>query len=462
MPQTRLLIRNGCVIDTEPAVVARKNIDVLIEGQHIVRVDPNIPPGDATVVDASGMIVLPGFVDTHRHLWQTQLRGAEPDSTLTEYMVRLFSTLGPRYRPDDVYVGNLLGAADCLDAGITTLLDWSHVQNSPEHSDAAVAALRDAGGRAVFGYGYPNTDLTAWMFESSLPCPEDVRRVKDTYFTSDDQLVTMALAARGPEYSSMEVVQHDWRLARELGCRISVHVGGAELAAKYRPIQQLAQHSLLGADTTYIHCSTLTDNDLEAIKHSDASVSSASMVEAQMGHGQPVVARALSSGIEVSLSGDVVTSGVGDMFNQMRATYLLCRAQQTAEALAAGVEFGSTRPGTPSERHRTLVTTSDVLRMATMGGASALGMADRIGSLSGGKQADVVLLRTDRLHTRPLHDPIGAVVMQAERSDVDTVVVAGRVVKRNGVLVGLDVPTLLDRAESSAAWLYRAAGVTGR
>jgi cytosine/adenosine deaminase-related metal-dependent hydrolase len=226
MPSSRLVIRNGCLIDTKPTVRVMRNTDLLVEGGVIVQVGKDLAVGDAEIVDATGLIVLPGFVDTHRHMWQTQLRGAAADSTLTEYMVQLLTRLGPQYRPEDVYVGNLLGAVDCLDAGITTFLDWSHAQNTPEHSDAAVSALRDAGGRAVFAYGYPNNDLSTWMFESELPCPPDIRRVKETYFSSGDQLLTLAMAARGPEYSCARVVEEDWRLARELDCRISVHVGG--------------------------------------------------------------------------------------------------------------------------------------------------------------------------------------------------------------------------------------------
>src|SRR5918993_2062542 len=200
---TRTLIRGGTVVSMDPQI-GELTGDILIEDDKIVAVEPNIS-ADGEVIDAADSIVIPGFVDTHRHTWETAIRGCAPNATLDDYFVEVLDTFAPLYRPEDVYASNLAGALECINAGITTLVDWSHINNTPEHPDAAVRGLQEAGIRAQYAYGSANTSLNDYWNNSKIAVPaDDVRRVRDTYFSSGDGLLTMALATRGPTYCSDE------------------------------------------------------------------------------------------------------------------------------------------------------------------------------------------------------------------------------------------------------------------
>src|SRR3970282_1194250 len=194
-----------------------------------------------------------GCVASHRHTWQTTLRHTGADWDVGRIFVELFGRFGPHFRPEDVFAATFLGRLAALDAGVTTLLDWSHIQNTPAHADEAVRALREAGGRSVFAHGQPGTDAKRWMVESALPHPSDIRRVRETLLASDDALVTMAMAARGPEFSTIEVVEQDVRLARELGIRVTIHIGLGANGPKYRGIERMHQRNLVGPDITFVH-----------------------------------------------------------------------------------------------------------------------------------------------------------------------------------------------------------------
>jgi cytosine/adenosine deaminase-related metal-dependent hydrolase len=439
MTPDKTLLRGGSVITLDNRLGNFARADLLITGSTITTIAPQIDVSDALVIDVSDMIVMPGFVDAHRHTWQGALKQIAPDANLGSYFTDVLGALAPRYRAEDVYVGTLLGALEALDAGITTLFDWSHIQHTPAHSDAAVQALRDAGLRAVFGYGFPNTGAE-WFYESRLAHPRDARRVRDRYFASDDQLVTMAMAVRGPELSTMDVTRHDWALARELGLRMSVHVGNGAFGVPYRAIERLSDAALLGPDTQYVHNVSLTDSAIVRIRDTGGTVVTTPAVELQMGFGMPAAGRLLKCGLRPGLGIDVITSTAGDLFTQMRATY------QIERVLAA-----------QTEGERPMLSPADVLAMATIDGAHATWLDHKVGSLSPGKQADIVLLRTNSLHLSPINDLVGAVVLSAGPGDVDTVLVAGRVVKRHGVLLGVDLTRLRTDATASRAYLVGAA-----
>ncbi len=228
MAQTRVLIRNGCILTLDLNVGDFVRGDLLIEGSTIAA--PTVGATDCEVIDAAGKIVAPGFVDSHRHTWQAAVRGIAADWTLAECFHGLRGLLGPHYRPEDVYTGNLLGRLEALDSGITTLLDWSHIMNSPEHADAAVAALRDSEARSLFAYGNSNAGWAS--LPSDVPHSEDARRIRTLYFNSDAGLVSMAMALRGPQFTTPRVVEHDWRLARDLGLRITTHLGAGVADAR--------------------------------------------------------------------------------------------------------------------------------------------------------------------------------------------------------------------------------------
>ncbi|WP_406478224.1 amidohydrolase family protein [Streptomyces platensis] len=426
----RLLLRGGLVIDTAPHPVVHPHTDVLVEEGRIAAVGRGLPFDEADtgleVIDARELIVLPGFVDTHRHVWQAVLRSAAVDESLDSYLGRILGDLSGRFTPADVYTGNLLGALECLDTGVTTVQDFSHVQYTPEHSAAAVEALEEAGIRAVFGYGYP-------VFDDTARRADWVRDVRTKYFPSREALLTMALAPVGPSFAPPETVREDWLLARELGLPIAVHVTAGPVAM--RPITALQEQGLLTAGTLYVHGNSLPDSELRLIAESGGAVAITPAIEASMRFGAPMAGRLRRAGIPTGLGADAVTSAPGDMFSQMRAALM-------------SSHFDGNGDG---EADAPTVKAADVLRMATAEGAAALGLADEVGSLGIGKRADLVLLRADALNLAPVtHDPIGAVVTAAHPGNIDTVLVDGRPVKRHGQLLYGDLGNVLNTAHRTA------------
>ena len=420
----RLLLRGGYVISVDPEIGDINGGDVLIEGDSIAAVAPNIDVSDAEVLDVAGDIVIPGFIDTHRHLWETSIRGCAPNATLDDYFGVVLDGFAVAYRPEDVYVANYMGALECINAGITTVLDWSHIQNTPDHSDEAVRALRESSIRSVFAYGFPNTSLADWWFNSSLKTPDDVRRVRETYFSSDDGLMTMALATRGPGFCQPEVVRHDWGLARELGLPITVHVGMGRVAGRFNMVDSLHEMNLLGADTTFVHSCYLSEDEWKLVADTGGKISISAQVEMQMGHGYPPSLRARQLGLRPSLSVDVVTTVPGDMFTQMRSVFASERFTVNSECWEADVDVPES-----------MLTVRDVLRLATIDGAYVCGLEDRAGSLTPGKKADVVVIGGKSPNVIPIIDPVATAVLLADVSNVDTVIIDGKIHKRDGKLL---------------------------
>ena len=443
----RILLKGGCVLTLDPDIGNYRTGDVLIEGSKITSVGPRLKVADAEVIDASDMIVMPGFIDTHRHIWEGILKNIAPDALLDEYFRDILGSLAPVYRPQDAYAGNLVSALGAIDAGVTTLLDWSHIQNTPEHTDAALAALQESGLRSTFAYGTPNLDMAAWWHNSSLKHPDDVQRVAKRYFSSGDQLLTLALAPRGPEFTTFEVSKYDWQLARDLGIRISVHVG-VGMAGKHFKLGEMGKAGLLGPDTTYIHCCTLSDEELQMIADTGGTVSIASPVEMQMGHGLPPIQRCLDRGMRPSLSVDVETTVSGDLFAQMRSVLTLQRAQINEKRLAGETNLPA------------MLTSRDVMEFETIEGARAMGLDHVCGTLTPGKEADIIMLRTDRINVMPINDPIGVVVRGMDSSNVDSVFIAGKAKKRRGQLVDVDMARVRRLTYESRDYVVSKAGFT--
>ncbi|MCP3804927.1 amidohydrolase family protein [Allokutzneria sp. A3M-2-11 16] len=382
-----MLIQNATLIDTAPAPRVLPGHDLLVEDGRIAAVGRGLPSAGRTVVDGTGRIVLPGFVDTHRHTWLTALRGSTADMDLMGYLDLVLGRIAPRFRPDDVFHGTLAGAIEALASGVTTVQDYAHIAYTKAHADASVRALRESGVRAVFAYGQP-------VFGGGGG-PDDVRAIHTEHFTGDG-LVTMALAASGPSYSPMDAVRAEWALAEELGLRVYAHVGSGPVAE--HPIEALRAAGLLTPDITFVHGNSLPDNELALISAAGAAVSICPAVEARMGHGAPMADRLTAHGVTTGLGVDVVSTVAGDMFSLMRATL------QTSGLAAA-----------------------DALRLATVDGAAALGMAHHVGSLTVGKAADLVVLRaTDPNLVGGEHDPIETVVTSAHPGNVESVFVAGK------------------------------------
>ncbi|MFD9720925.1 amidohydrolase family protein [Streptomyces sp. NBC_00690] len=442
----RTLIQNADIISVDPNIGNLDGADLLIEGTKIAAVGRDLPTDGAQVVDGRGAILMPGMVDTHRHLWQTVLRNIAADWTLSQYFAGVRVQLGGHFRAEDVYAGNLAGAYEALNAGVTTVLDWSHNMNTPDHADAAIEALKETHGRFVMCYGNANDE---WLPVSELATnAADARRVRSQHFSSDDQLVQMGMALRGPQYATHDVTRDDWALARELGVLISVHVGDGAWG-RNRPVAWLAENGLLGPDVVCAHCNSLADDEFQIMADSGCSAAMTPEIEMQMGHGWPATRRLLDVGMAPSLGIDIATCNTGHLFQVMRTVLLVERAFAHAEAAQRGGVLEEQLP----------LNTSDAIEFATINGAKALRLDHRIGSLTPGKDADVVLMRADGIEMAPMNNAAGAVVLAGHPGLVDSVWVAGRRVKADGKLVGVDERKVVGLVDRSRDFVLAQAGV---
>jgi 5-methylthioadenosine/S-adenosylhomocysteine deaminase len=451
----RILIKGGIVLTQDDALGELPNADVLIEGETIKEIGPNLSAEGAEVIDAAGDIVIPGFIDTHRHTWETSIRTCAPDFALITYFGSILDKFAPHYRPDDVYAATLWGALECLNAGITTLVDWAHIMNTPDHADEAVRALQESGIRSVFAYGFPNTSLQDWWFGPDFAGSEltsdgdEARRLKQQYFASDDGRLSMGLATRGPGFCKPDVVRHDWELAKELDIPITVHVAMDRFGYTKGQITALRDMDLLYPRTTYVHGSHFTDEEWALVRDSGGNVSLAPQIEIQMGHGWAPAATAVEYGVPIGLSSDVATTASADQFTQMHAIFGSERGRRHQAAWDDDLDGLEASPG--------LITARQVLRWATLGGAEVAGIADRTGSITPGKRADIVILDGGAVNMAPIIDPVGAVVCAADISNVRTVLVDGEVVKDNFRLVA-DLAAPRAAVESSRDYLVEKFG----
>jgi len=443
----RIIIRNAAVITVDDQIGDFSRADILIEDDQIAAVGPDISVSEAEEVDAGQMIAIPGLVDTHRHTWQTPLRGIAYDYTLKQYFTTLFD-YGAEYRPEDMYIANLHGALEALDGGITCMLDWNHALNSPDHSDEAIRALKDSGQRAIFAHGQPAIDFMAHFAESILPHDEDVKRVRQQHFSSDDNLVTMMLAARGADFATDETAAEEIRLARDLGLRITMHSGVGMWGKYQKAVTRMNNMGLLGPDITYIHANFLSDEELQMVADTGGSVSVSSKIEIQMGLGDPRTGRLQELGITTCLSIDTCSGTSGSMFDEMRACVACERMTRDKGLLAKDID-----------PEQVALHSKDVLRMATLEGARACGLDHKIGSITPGKQADIVLLRRDMLNIHPVNNLHGAVAMAASAQNVDTVFVAGKKVKEGGVLLHHDLAQIFEKTSQTRDYIFDKVGI---
>jgi cytosine/adenosine deaminase-related metal-dependent hydrolase len=441
-PGRKVLFRNGAVLSMDPAVGDFDSADVLVDGGKIAAIGPNLDAGDAAVIDATGKIVMPGFIDTHHHQFETALRGFLADALLfndgkphgavnyADYVLGNFSQV---YRPEDVHISELFGSLSQIDAGVTTVLDVSQIHHSPEHSDAAIKGIADSGRRAAFGYFEGHGDKNKY--------PGDARRIKKQYFSSDDQLMTMVMG--GEIY--LPGYEEAWAIGRELDIPIAVHVVGSFGMAE--TFDSLAKAGQFGPDNIFIHMTGMTDAGWQATKDAGAAVSLAVPIEMSMRHGMPPILKTIEMGIQPSLSTDVECTMTADFFTQMRSAMTLQRGLANQAALSG------------DENPPELLTSRDVIRFATVEGARTLKLDGKVGTLTPGKDADIILLDATAINVAPLNNVPGAVVTLMERNNVDTVMVAGKILKWNGQLVDVDIPKLRGELEASRDYLFKAAGV---
>jgi cytosine/adenosine deaminase-related metal-dependent hydrolase len=335
----------------------------------------------------------------------------------------------------------LFGRLAALDAGVTTLLDWAHIQNSPAHADEAVRALREAGGRTVYAHGQPGIEPERWMKDSTLPHPADIRRLREQALASDDALVTLAMAARGPEFTTIETTEHDVRLARELGLRITIHIGLGANGPKYRGVERMHQRKLLGPDVTFVHCCNCSDHEFHLMAETGTTASVSAQIAATCGgFGLPATGKLMSHGVRPGLSVDSEMSASGDLFSEMRA--------------ALSIERTLTLGGLQSRPAETWITARDVLALATIDGARTVGLEHKVGSITPGKAADLVLIPRHALNLAPMGDPLASLVLGGHAGNVEAVIVDGRPVKWRGRMLGCDPRRAIALLNQSREYLY--------
>lgn len=443
----RTLIRNGYIVSMDAAVGDFPAGDLLIVGDRIAEIGRRIEAEADEVIDAGGMIVMPGLINAHLHTWQTGLRSIGGGWTGPDYHRIMHSNIGTRFLPDDNYIGTLLGALEQLNGGVTTIFDWCHDITDIDYAHRSVDALEESGVRAVFGHGSakPVTGDGATPFTHKPHPRARLEALRKGRFASDDRLVTLAAAILGPQFSTPEVVEHDFRMVRDLDLLSSSH-------AARRPADRVspegfylpARLGLLDRKHNVVHGNYLSDEELKLIVDCGASVTVTANIELHVHSADPVSGRLCALGAMPSLGVDSIPLANSDLFNEMRLAMLYQRSVEHRVNQDTGCGPLTVLPVPPRE----------VLEWATIGGARALCMEDRIGSLTPGKKADIILIDGLALNMFPVHDPIHTTVQQANFSNVDTVLVDGVVRKRGGRLL-YDDKTLAKRRETLRASVSR-------
>lgn len=434
-----VLLRGGTVLPMDDARSVLTNADVLVVGDRIAEVGPDLAaPDGALVIDATDGIVMPGMIDTHRHMWQTAMRGYGADWTLTQYFVWYYLDHGKLFRPEDIHAGNVLAALEALDAGVTTVVDWSHGLQTVDHADAAVDALQSVPGRYVLAYGNIQQPPAVW---SAAP---EFRDFVTRRITGDDMLgFQMAFDVTGdptfPEKPAFEV-------ARSLGVPVTTHAG-VWGATSDDGIRLMHDNDFMTPATVYVHAASLSADSYHRIAATGGSISVSTESEQSAGQGYPPTWAIRAHGIPVSLSMDTSVWWSGDLFSAMRTTL---GADRSREHMAAHARNETVTHAALRAEH--------VVDWATRGGAAALARPD-LGTLAPGKKADVILIKNDHSPVSfPLLNPYGHVAFQSQRGDVHTVLVNGKVVKKDHRLVDVDLRAARAAVDGTITHLRNAMG----
>jgi cytosine/adenosine deaminase-related metal-dependent hydrolase len=419
----RILIKGGVVLTLDRAVGDFAQADVLIEDGKIREVRPDIAATDAAVVDAARRIVIPGFVDTHVHSYQGLLRSSLPSGVVDPDYNRVVQNLiTPAYSPSDAHAGMLMTALSMIDMGTTAIVDISQVNHSPEHTDAWIHALREAGLRAVCAFSRGAGPRAQY--------PQDTERLRRTTFSSRDQLLTLALAT--------SVDPKTFEYARQHDLRAVLHI-----RVRSEPLLALGRANLLRPGDEFIHCTHLSEEAWKLIKDSGGRTSHSPALEMAMAHGFPAIQQALDHGLRPSLSSDHSATVAQDMFGLMRASFDLQRL---------GI---LQRKRNGEQNLPPLLTPRDVLEFATIEGARCGAIDGKVGTLTPGKEADMVLLRADQPDVWPLNNALSTVANLMNPGHVETVFIAGKVRKWRGALVGVDMARVLRTAGEARDALFR-------
>ena len=451
LPDRRhFVVRGATALTMDPHHGDIPDCDIEVRDGTIVSVGPGIVAPDADDIDGRRMIAMPGFVDTHWHLWGTLLRGVVGDGPTHGWFARK-AKLAPHFTPDDTHTGVRLALVDALSSGFTTVHNWAHNVQSPEDADANLKAQADIGIRALFSYGAPSAspgmsleEMAASLGEAAkLPDQvmdfDDITRVRDQWVPASDGMLSVGVNVRGPSRSTAEVYRTEWELARSLGLMIAMHCAGTRKeVARIRQIDVLNADGLLGPDMLLAHCLYISERERELCAEHGIPITVSPLSELRLAMGSPPILDHLDAGVSVSLSLDTTAiSANADAFQAMR--------------VAVGLEAIRRRDPQALTPHR-------AIELNTIAGAEALGLGGVTGSLTPGKRADLILIRADDPNMAPVVDPAYAVVHSAQPSNVDTVVVDGRILKGDGRLTAIDQREVVIAANESLAALCKRAG----
>jgi cytosine/adenosine deaminase-related metal-dependent hydrolase len=427
-----ILFKHGTIVTMDATVPDLATGDVLVDGDRIAAIAPALPEGDAEIIDATGCIVLPGLVDAHHHAWLGALRRLMPDvDDLFAYIGVVAETLGRHYRPRDMYLSTHLTAIASLDAGITTIVDACHGSRGPDHTDAALDALAASGIRALHMVG-PAMDRGA----SSAHLPGDLERLARTW-NGDDSLVRVGLFGQ----FNLEW----WQAARRLDMRILTEFIGD--LATLGP--ECSEPGILGPHNIFNHCTRLPETTWRRLADAGVNVTVNPRSDALFGFDDDSFAyqRAVDHGLAPALGIDLDTAFGSDMFGEMHALFHQQRAAMRNRRFRGEQDVPAP------------ITVRAVLEAATVNGARAAGLEGVTGTLAPGKQADIIMVRTHGAAVFPVTHAVGTIVQAVERADVDTVMVAGRLRKRNGTLLGVDLDRLAADVTASRDHLLAAGGM---
>lgn len=438
------LLRGATVVTMDESAGVLPTADILVEDGHITAVGPdlaNVSPA-MEVIDATGRIIIPGFVNAHMHTWQTGLRSLASNWTLLEYFRWTHAGLATHYGPADIYWGTFAGAMNQINCGTTTLADWCHNNPTPAHTDAAVDALRDSGIRATYFHGSPKPDpkpgqTPFWEIPHNR---REIERLLDDPRFSRDGKLQLGMAILGPHYSDLEVALTDFRLAREFSLFTSMHQGGGA-ARSPQGWLVLEREGLLGPHINIVHGNDLSTRELQTFLDHGVTFSVTPENEMTQGHGHPITGRLRDLGARPSIGIDLESGLSGEMFLAARIALVHQRALDN-------FEYANTQQHGASIPETTTITTHEALRWATIQGARMMGLDDHIGSISPGKKADLVLIDARQPNMQPVHNPVDTVLMQTSLANIEAVMIDGIWRKRHNKLVGPEGGTL-----NPAAWL---------
>ena len=450
-----LLLRNATIISVDGSIGIKESCDILIKNGIIEQVAQNITApvqGRVEVVDMTNCLISPGFVDTHHHMWQQLLRSVCTDWSAADYVANIRKLYGGLFTPEDVYAANYLAGLDLINNGITTVVDHCHILNSPAHTDAAIKGLKDAGVRGTWCYGFYENPTHSDLLgsDSAVTTPtafnrvarmSDAKRARNQHFSHnnpEETLLTFGGAPSEAEGISEDALHGEIDFFRSIGARIiTAHVAMGHYDTNRQIVQKLGDAGYLGSDLLFSHGNACTDSELDLIATHHCGISATPETELQMGMGHPIAFKAVDAGCNVGLGIDVTSNQSNDMFASMR---LLLQVERARDNAALG--------SPPLQIKRK---SEEALFMATLGGSKSIGLDHLVGSITPGKRADLIVTRCDDMNVTPVINPVGTLMFHAHVGNIDTVIIDGKIRKRDGKVLHVDWPDLRDDLRKRAA-----------